>query len=68
MPVPDRLVLNSKPQYIYAKMSWEDPLYRKIVDALPANSKGKIPQRVAMIFGISTSLSMRASPTRRCVR
>ena len=39
MPVPDRLVLNSKPLYIYAKMSWEDPLYRKIVDALPANSK-----------------------------
>ena len=33
------LVLNSKPQYIDAMMNWEDPLYRKIVDALPANSK-----------------------------
>ena len=37
-PVPDRLVLNSKPQHIDAMMNWEDPLYRKIVDALPANS------------------------------
>ena len=36
--MPDRLVLNSKPQYIDAEMNWEDPLYRKIVDALPASA------------------------------
>ena len=39
VPVPDRPVLNSKPQHIDAMMNWEDPLYRKIVDALPANSQ-----------------------------
>ena len=31
--------LTSKPQYIDAMTSWEDPLYRKIVAALPAGSR-----------------------------
>ena len=33
------VVLNSKPGYIEAMTSWEDPLYRKIVEHLPAGSK-----------------------------
>lgn len=31
--------LRSKPEYIDAMTNWEDPLYRKIVEALPAGSK-----------------------------
>jgi ubiquinone/menaquinone biosynthesis C-methylase UbiE len=31
--------LTSKPQYIDAMTNWEDPLYRKIVAALPAGSR-----------------------------
>ncbi len=31
--------LTSKPQYIEAMTNWEDPLYRRIVDALPVGSK-----------------------------
>jgi len=31
--------LKSKPEYIDAMTNWEDPLYRKIVEALPAGSK-----------------------------
>jgi len=31
--------LRSKPEYIDAMTSWEDPLYRKIVAALPAGSR-----------------------------
>ena len=31
--------LRSKPEYIDAMTSWEDPLYRKIVSSLPAGSK-----------------------------
>ena len=31
--------LTSKPQYIEAMTSWEDPLYQKIVAALPAGSR-----------------------------
>ncbi len=37
--VVEHLKSLAKPQYIDAMMNWEDPLYRKIVDALPANSK-----------------------------
>jgi len=33
------IVLTSKPQYIEAMMNWEDPLYRRIVAALPAGAK-----------------------------
>lgn len=33
------IVLCSKPEYIDALMSWEDPLYRRIVAALPSGSK-----------------------------
>jgi ubiquinone/menaquinone biosynthesis C-methylase UbiE len=33
------IVLKSKPGYIEAMTSWEDPLYRKIVEHLPAGSK-----------------------------
>jgi thioredoxin type arsenate reductase len=33
------IVLNIKPQYIDAMTNWEDPLYRRIVAALPAGSK-----------------------------
>jgi len=33
------LVLNSKPGYVEAMAGFEDPLYRKIVEHLPANTK-----------------------------
>lgn len=33
------IVLTPKPEYIDAMMNWEDPLYRKIMDALPKGSK-----------------------------
>ncbi|MEZ6234152.1 MAG: arsenite methyltransferase [Phycisphaerales bacterium] len=33
------LALTSKPEYIDAMTSWEDPLYRRIIAALPAGSK-----------------------------
>jgi len=33
------IVLHSKPEYIDAMTNWEDPLYRKIVAALPPGSK-----------------------------
>ena len=33
------IVLYSKPEYIDAMTNWEDPLYRKIVAALPPESK-----------------------------
>lgn len=33
------VVLTPKPQYIDAMTSWQDPLYRKIVESLPAGSK-----------------------------
>jgi len=33
------IVLRSKPEYIDAMTNWEDPLYRKIVAALPPGSK-----------------------------
>jgi SAM-dependent methyltransferase len=33
------VTLTSRPQYIEAMTSWEDPLYRRIVDNLPAGSK-----------------------------
>lgn len=33
------IALRSKPEYIDAMTNWEDPLYRKIVAALPAGSK-----------------------------
>lgn len=33
------IVLTSKPGYIEAMTDWQDPLYRKIIDALPAGSK-----------------------------
>ncbi len=33
------IVLSPKPHYIDAMTNWEDPLYRKIVEALPAGSK-----------------------------
>jgi len=33
------IVLRSKPEYIDAMTNWEDPLYRKIVAALPAGSR-----------------------------
>lgn len=33
------IALTSKPEYIDAMTNWEDPLYRKIVQALPAGSK-----------------------------
>jgi arsenite methyltransferase len=33
------IVLDSKPQYIDAMTNWEDPLYRKILEALPAGTK-----------------------------
>lgn len=33
------VVLTPKPQYIDAMTNWEDPLYRKIVEALPAGTK-----------------------------
>lgn len=33
------IVLTPKPQYIEAMHSWEDPLYRKIVQSLPAGTK-----------------------------
>lgn len=33
------IVLTPKPQYIDAMTRWEDPLYRKIVTALPAGAK-----------------------------
>ena len=33
------VVLRSKPEYIDAMTNWEDPLYRKIVAALPAGSR-----------------------------
>ena len=32
-------VLTPKPQYIDAMTNWEDPLYRKIVQSLPAGTK-----------------------------
>lgn len=33
------LVLTPKPQYIDAMTNWDDPLYRKVVEALPAGTK-----------------------------
>jgi len=33
------IVLKSKPGYIEAMTDWEDPLYRKIVEHLPAGAK-----------------------------
>lgn len=33
------IVLKSKPEYINAMTDWQDPLYRKIVEALPAGMK-----------------------------
>ncbi len=33
------IVLTSKPEYIDAMTQWEDPLYRRIIAALPAGSK-----------------------------
>jgi SAM-dependent methyltransferase len=33
------IVLTPKPQYIDAMQNWEDPLYRKIVESLPAGTK-----------------------------
>lgn len=33
------LELTSKPEYIDAMTNWEDPLYRKIIDALPKGTK-----------------------------
>lgn len=33
------IVLISKPQYIEAMTHWEDPLYRRIVEALPAGTR-----------------------------
>lgn len=33
------IVLTSKPQYIDAMTDWQDPLYRKIIESLPAGSK-----------------------------
>ncbi len=33
------VTLTPKPQYIDAMTNWEDPLYRRIVEALPAGSK-----------------------------
>jgi len=33
------IILKSKPGYIEAMTSWEDPLYRKIVEHLPAGAK-----------------------------
>ena len=35
----DELTLESKPDYIDAMTNWEDPLYRRIVAALPQGSK-----------------------------
>lgn len=33
------IVLTPKPQYIDAMTDWQDPLYRKIIESLPAGSK-----------------------------
>lgn len=33
------ITLTSKPEYIDAMTNWEDPLYRKIIESLPAGSK-----------------------------
>jgi SAM-dependent methyltransferase len=33
------IVLTAKPSYIDAMTDWQDPLYRKIIEALPAGSK-----------------------------
>jgi ubiquinone/menaquinone biosynthesis C-methylase UbiE len=33
------IVLKSKPKYVEAMTDWEDPLYRKIVEHLPAGAK-----------------------------
>jgi ubiquinone/menaquinone biosynthesis C-methylase UbiE len=33
------IVLKSKPKYVEAMTDWEDPLYRKIVEHLPAGTK-----------------------------
>lgn len=33
------IVLTAKPEYIDAMTNWEDPLYRQIVESLPAGSK-----------------------------
>jgi hypothetical protein len=33
------IVLKSKPGYLEAMTNWEDPLYRKIVEHLPADAK-----------------------------
>lgn len=33
------VVLRSKPGYVDAMASWEDPLYRKIIESLPAGTK-----------------------------
>ena len=33
------IVLTPKPQYIDAMTNWQDPLYRKIVESLPAGTK-----------------------------
>ncbi|HEY3246346.1 MAG TPA: arsenite methyltransferase [Phycisphaerae bacterium] len=34
-----QIVLTSKPQYIDSMMSWQDPLYQRIVEQLPAAAK-----------------------------
>ncbi|MBL8878620.1 MAG: arsenite methyltransferase [Phycisphaerales bacterium] len=33
------ILLSTKPQYIEAMTDWQDPLYRKVIEALPAGSK-----------------------------
>jgi arsenite methyltransferase len=33
------IVLKSKPKYVEAMTDWEDPLYRKIIEHLPAGAK-----------------------------
>jgi arsenite methyltransferase len=33
------VTLQAKPEYVDAMSSWEDPLYRRIVEQLPAGSK-----------------------------
>ena len=35
----DRIELRSKPEYVDAMSSWQDPLYQKILEALPAGCK-----------------------------
>ena len=35
----ESIELRGKPEYIEAMTNWEDPLYRKIIAALPAGTK-----------------------------